>query len=58
MSDEVAIAISGMLDGDPERNITSIKNAVIAQFRESDQGVIPETTEYFNHTYAPDIVLH
>ena len=58
MADEVAVAISGLLEGNPERNISSIKSAVIAQFIESDQSVVPETTEYFNHTYAPDIVLH
>jgi hypothetical protein len=58
MPDEVAVAISNLLDRDPDQNISSIKNAVIAQIMETDNSVIPETTDYFNHTYAPDIVLH
>ena len=57
MTDDFAAAIADLSEDDPERNIASIKNAVIAQLLASDDRVKVETTEYFNHTYAPDLIL-
>ncbi|WP_141754027.1 hypothetical protein [Streptomyces subrutilus] len=56
--DEFSVVISDLTDQDPSRNVSSIKNAVIARLEASDQGVRIESTEFFNHTYAPDLVLH
>ena len=57
MTDHFAAAIADLSEDDPEQNIASIKNAVIAQLQASDDRVEVETTEYFNHTYAPDLIL-
>ncbi|NEA65347.1 hypothetical protein [Streptomyces sp. SID12488] len=54
---EYSVAIANLVDDDPARNVQSIKNAVIANLLSSDSSVRIETTEYFNHTYAPDLVL-
>lgn len=54
---DFSIAISDLVDDDPVRNVESIKNAVISKLRESDAAVRIESTDYFNHTYAPDLVL-
>ncbi|WP_158697364.1 hypothetical protein [Streptomyces hokutonensis] len=54
---EYSVAIANLVDDDPSRNVQSIKNAVIANLLSSDSSVRIETTEYFNHTYAPDLIL-
>ncbi|SEO01244.1 hypothetical protein [Actinacidiphila rubida] len=54
---EYSVAISNLMGDNPARNVESIKRAVIANFRSSDEAVRIESTEYFNHTYAPDLVL-
>lgn len=41
----------------PDSVITSIKTAVADSLRGSDEGVKVHTTDYFNNTYAPDLVL-
>jgi hypothetical protein len=42
---------------DPRSNITQIKQVVIDQVKEADPRVEVSATEYFNHTFAPDLVL-
>ncbi|MDX3526006.1 hypothetical protein P1P75_06035 [Streptomyces sp. ID05-39B] len=56
--DAFSVVISDLTDQDPSRNVSSIKNAVIARLEASDQDVQIESTDFFNHTYAPDLVLH
>ncbi|GCD99655.1 hypothetical protein [Embleya hyalina] len=56
--DDFSNVLSDLTDGDPFLNVASIKNAVIARLEASDADVRVESTEYFNHTYAPDLVLH
>jgi hypothetical protein len=41
----------------PSHNISAIKNRVINQLRASDDKLYVESTDYFNHSYAPDLVL-
>lgn len=45
------------LDQTPGSAITSIKTEVIRSLQSADSGVEARTTDYFNNTYAPDIVL-
>lgn len=54
---EYSLAISNLMGGDPAENVQSIKRAVINNIRSSDESVRIESTEYFNHTFAPDLVL-
>lgn len=54
---EFTVVISDLVEDDPARNVESIKNAVISNIRASDAAVEIESTDYFNHTYAPDLVL-
>lgn len=42
---------------DPRSNITEIKRAVIDEVKETDPRIEVSATEYFNHTFAPDLVL-
>lgn len=42
---------------DPGDRIASIKRAVVAEVRAADPAVDVKTTNYFNHTFAPDMVL-
>lgn len=41
----------------PESAITSLKSWVIRSVKSADQDVVPRSTDYFNNTFAPDIVL-
>lgn len=41
----------------PNSAITSIKSQVAQSLRSADSEVDIRTTEYFNHTFAPDIIL-
>lgn len=41
----------------PDRRIEVIKKAVAAEVRAADPAVTVRTTEYFNHSFAPDLVL-
>ncbi len=54
---EYSVAISNLMGDDPAQNVESIKSAVIANLRSSDEAVRIESTDFFNHTYAPDLVL-
>ncbi|UUU32006.1 hypothetical protein JIX56_20010 [Streptomyces sp. CA-210063] len=54
---EFTVVISDLVEDDPARNVESIKRAVISNLRASDAAVEIESTDYFNHTYAPDLVL-
>lgn len=42
---------------DPEDRIASIKRAVIGEVRSADPAVEISATDYFNHAFAPDLVL-
>lgn len=54
---EYSVAISNLTGDDPARNVESIKNAVITALQSSDETLRIRSTEYFNHTFAPDLVL-
>ncbi len=41
----------------PDQNVAAIKTSVANYLHEADPSAIVETTEYFNHTFSPDIVL-
>ena len=41
----------------PRENITSIKRAVTEQIQSTDKRVSCRWTDYFNHGFAPDLVL-
>ncbi|MGP3955610.1 hypothetical protein ACTWPT_06395 [Nonomuraea sp. 3N208] len=49
--------IADLAADEPLQNVASIKNAVIERIKETDANVTVESTEYFNHTFAPDLVL-
>jgi hypothetical protein len=54
-SDALASAYSGRT---PESVIGAVKQVVVNQLREMDPRVEIESTDFFNHTFAPDFVLH
>ena len=54
-ADRIAIATAGE---DARLNIEAIKSAVQDEVRATDPRVEITRTEYFNHTYAPDLVLN
>ncbi|MGA5764847.1 hypothetical protein [Nonomuraea bangladeshensis] len=54
---EFSAVLADLAADDPERNVSAIKSAVIERIREVDAKVTVESTEYFNHTFAPDLVL-
>ncbi|SIR96014.1 hypothetical protein [Micromonospora avicenniae] len=43
---------------DARENVRQIKRAVIDELRHTDPRVSIKNTDYFNNTYAPDLVLH
>ena len=45
------------LTDSPSGNIAAIKNRIVNQLLASDEKLRIESTEYFNHSYAPDLVL-
>lgn len=55
--DDLSRVLNNLVDDDPSRNVASIKNAVIADFVSSDKEVTVKSTDYFNHSYAPDLIL-
>ncbi|MDR8409769.1 hypothetical protein MTP10_13590 [Nonomuraea sp. 3-1Str] len=55
--DEFSSIVANLASNEPLQNMASIKNAVIERIKETDAGVAIESTEYFNHTFAPDLVL-
>lgn len=56
--DDFSASLSNLLaDVDPRQHVTSIKTAVAERLREADPAVRIGRTEYFNHTYAPDLIL-
>lgn len=56
--DNFSASLSNLLsDVDPRQHVTSIKTAVAERLREADPAVRIGRTEYFNHTYAPDLIL-
>lgn len=42
----------------PQDSINAIKNAVIKELETLDRSVTIRDTSYFNHTYAPDLILN
>jgi hypothetical protein len=52
-----ASALANLDPDSPRANIASIKSAVIAQLRANDPRVLVHTTDHFNHTFVPDLVL-
>ncbi|MFF1822263.1 hypothetical protein ACFVWG_33465 [Kribbella sp. NPDC058245] len=50
-------SIANLADASPGRHVDAIKQLVANRFRESDSDVDVYATEYFNHTYTPDLVL-
>ncbi len=58
MTDSVAPEISNALNySDTRDSITAVKRAVIRSIKSLDVRVRVETTDYFNHSFAPDLVL-
>lgn len=55
--DDFSIIIADLVVDEPLQNVTSIKNAIIERIQEIDTSVTIESTDYFNHTFAPDLVL-
>ncbi len=56
--EDFAASLNNLLaDVDPRQHVTSIKTAVAERLREADPEVRIDRTDYFNHTYAPDLVL-
>nr|BFD92103.1 hypothetical protein KitaXyl93_34630 [Kitasatospora sp. Xyl93] len=55
--DDFEAFIYNLTSENPSQNVASIKNAVISRLEASDSDVTVESTDYFNHTYAPDLVL-
>lgn len=43
---------------DPRSSVDSIKATIINEIHETDSRVSIKKTEYFNHTYVPDLVLN
>ncbi|WP_143645227.1 hypothetical protein [Streptomyces antioxidans] len=42
---------------DPLRSVHALKQTVINELKETDSRVSIKSTDYFNHTFAPDLVL-
>lgn len=57
MMDDFSIFLRDLSLDDPARNVTAIKNAVSDRLQRSDAGISIKTTDYFNHTYAPDLII-
>ncbi len=58
MRNEFRQALAAAADqADPRDRITTIKRAVATEVRAADPAVKIRTTEYFNHSLAPDMVL-
>ncbi len=58
MSTELTQAIrDGLDDPNPLRSVERIKRAVERGIREADPTADVKPTEYFNHTFAPDLIL-
>src|ERR1035441_3303618 len=57
------MSLSGLISSDvlsdlnPHDTITRIKAAAIRQFEALDKRMKIHNTEYFNHSFAPDLVL-
>ncbi len=58
MTIDFASRIRDLTREDPERNVVLVKEAVLESLRASDSTVTIELTPFFNHTFAPDLVLH
>lgn len=54
---EFAASLANLNPSDPRANIASIKNAVASQIRSNDARVTIKTTDHFNHSFVPDLVL-
>ncbi|HEY0260902.1 MAG TPA: hypothetical protein VGC18_13745 [Lacisediminihabitans sp.] len=48
---------TAMLSGDARQNVESIKAEVISTLTDADPDVRIRKTDYFNHTFAPDLLL-
>ncbi|MFJ1541692.1 hypothetical protein ACIODS_24405 [Micromonospora chalcea] len=52
-----ADTIAYLASEDPRERISAIKGAVIENLRATDQRMLVEVTDHFNHSYVPDLVL-
>lgn len=58
MSISYAQSVRNAIDpSDPRRSVHAVKQTVINELRETDSRVSVKSTEYFNHAFAPDLVL-
>lgn len=57
MSGELVAALGNLSQDDPGGNVSRIKLAVVSQLRQADESAEIKTTDYFNHTFAPDIIM-
>src|SRR4051812_28082092 len=57
MEPSLATTLADLSGSDPEANVAAIKTAVANYLSEADPGSRIRTTEYFNHTFSPDLIL-
>lgn len=58
MPDEFRSAISAAMNSNHADDvIEGVKSAVISEFERLDPSVVIRSTDYFNHSFAPDLVL-
>lgn len=57
MMDDFSIFLRDLSLDDPTRNVTAIKKAVSDRLQRTDAGISVRTTDYFNHTFAPDLII-
>jgi hypothetical protein len=57
MQQGLAATLANLDAGTPERNVSAIKDAVVRYLREADSAIEIDRTDYFNHSFSPDLVL-
>jgi hypothetical protein len=57
MEPSLAATLADLSGSNPEANVAAIKTAVANYLSEADPGSRIRTTEYFNHTFSPDLIL-
>ncbi len=57
MEPGLAATLANLDTGRPEENVTAIKSAVVNYLREADSAIAIESTDYFNHSFSPDLVI-
>lgn len=58
MENGLQSTLANLATEDPARNVEAIKTAVANYLREADESLAIEATQYFNHSFAPDLVLN